>query len=125
MEHGMVIFAKDVARVASFYSEVLSLEAVEEAASHVRLVGRGCELVVHAIPKAIRDEIEISDPPRLRRETPFKPAFVVDDLSAVRRAAEATGGGLHPAKGAWSIRGATVLDGWDPEGNLVQFKQPE
>ncbi len=28
-----------------------------------------------------------------------------------------------PAAGAWHFRGATVLDGHDPEGNVVQFKQ--
>ncbi len=125
MENGMVIFAKDVARVAAFYAQVLTLEAVEEEVSHIRLVGRACELVVHAIPEAIREGIEISDPPRLRGETPFKPVYVVADLDAVRQGAEATGGGLHPAESAWSFRGATVLDGWDPEGNVVQFKQPD
>jgi hypothetical protein len=26
-------------------------------------------------------------------------------------------------KQAWRIRGYVVLDGWDPEGNVVQFKQ--
>jgi hypothetical protein len=23
----------------------------------------------------------------------------------------------------WRIRGFIVLDGWDPEGNVIQFKQ--
>jgi hypothetical protein len=26
---------------------------------------------------------------------------------------------------AWRFRGHIVLDGWDPEGNVVQFKQAE
>jgi hypothetical protein len=26
-------------------------------------------------------------------------------------------------KQAWRFRGFVVLDGWDPEGNVVQFKQ--
>ena len=54
---------------------------------------------------------------------PFKPAFFVESLEAVRSVAEATGGYLKPLEGAWHFRGATVLDGWDPEGNVVQFKQ--
>jgi hypothetical protein len=41
----------------------------------------------------------------------------------VRRAVEATGGYLEPESAAWHFRGHTVLDGWDPEGNIVQFKQ--
>ena len=28
-------------------------------------------------------------------------------------------------EGAWRFRGCVVLDGWDPEGNVIQFKQPE
>ena len=36
-----------------------------------------------------------------------------------------SGGFLKPAEAAWRIRGMLVLDGCDPEGNVVQFKQPE
>jgi catechol-2,3-dioxygenase len=41
----------------------------------------------------------------------------------VREVAEWTGGYLKPLEGAWHFRGCVVLDGWDPEGNVVQFKQ--
>ncbi len=69
-------------------------------------------------------QITITKPPSVREDTPLKPAFVVKDLEVVRAAALATGGHLKPLDAAWQIRGATVLDGWDPEGNVVQFKQP-
>ena len=49
--------------------------------------------------------------------------FVVDDLEIVRAAAKANGGYLKPIKQAWRIRGFIVLDGSDPEGNVIQFKQ--
>jgi hypothetical protein len=97
--------------------------AAEEESSHDLLRGPGIELVVHAIPRRQSSEITITRPPRVREETPFKPAFLVPDLEAVRTAAKATGGFLKPSEAAWHIRGATVLDGWDPEGNVVQFKQ--
>lgn len=42
----------------------------------------------------------------------------------VRVARSTPGGHLKPAAGAWRFRGHVVLDGWDPEGNIVQFKQP-
>jgi hypothetical protein len=58
-------------------------------------------------------------------ETPLKPTFVVASLADVRRAAQATGGYLKPDDGAWRFRGRVVLDGWDPEGNIVQFKRAE
>jgi hypothetical protein len=38
-------------------------------------------------------------------------------------AAVKTGGFLKPREQACDIRGCVVLDGHDPEGNVVQFKQ--
>jgi predicted enzyme related to lactoylglutathione lyase len=120
----LVIFAKDVPRVAAFYEQTLGLAAVEYERSHRLLQGPGLELVIHAIPAAIAKTIHIATPPALREDTPLKPAFRVPDLEAVRAAALATGGSLKPPKKAWQIRGETVLDGCDPEGNVVQFKGP-
>lgn len=119
----LVVFAKNKKRISAFYRQTLGLAAVEEASSHDLLQGPGMEIVIHAIPRQYAAGIKITRPPRVRDETPFKPAFVVPDLEAVRRAARATGGLLKPREFAWQIRGATVLDGWDPEGNVVQFKQ--
>lgn len=120
---GLVIFAKNLSTVSAFYQQTLGLALIEAEASHHLLAGSGLELVIHAIPPAYAAEIEISQPPQLREDTPLKPAFWVADLAAVRLAAEACGGGLNPASKTWQIRGAAVLDGWDPEGNVVQFKQ--
>ena len=122
-KHSLVVFAKNKKRVSAFYRATLGLAALEEAPSHDVLQGRGIELVIHAIPRKIAATITISQPPRVREDTPLKPAFVVKDLEAVRAAALATGGHLKPVEAAWLIRGATVLDGHDPEGNVVQFKQ--
>ena len=118
----LVVYAKDVRRVAAFYQRVLQLTLAEEAPSHVLLEGAGQEIVVHAIPDAIAADIVIASPPRPREETPLKPSFVVADLAAAREAALATGGHLAPAETAWRWRGALVIEGWDPEGNRVQFK---
>ena len=109
--------------MSAFYRLALGLEAVESEKSHDLLKGSGVELVVHAIPDRIAAGIAISEPPMVRETAVFKPAFVVADLEAVRQIAEQAGGGLKPKEASWSIRRATVLDGWDPEGNVVQFKQ--
>lgn len=119
----LVVFAKHKARVSAFYQRTLGLVATESEASHDLLQGPGVEVVVHAIPRRYSAGITISKPPVLREDTPFKPAFVVKNLEAVRVAALATGGNLKPLEGAWHFRGMTVLDGHDPEGNIVQFKQ--
>jgi predicted enzyme related to lactoylglutathione lyase len=125
VRQSLVVFAKNKKRVSAFYRQTLGLVATEEQASHDVLHGPGIELVIHAIPRKIAATITLTTPPSVREDTPLKPAFVVKDLEAVRKAAAATGGFLKPADAAWDIRGHTVLDGHDPEGNVVQFKQPQ
>jgi hypothetical protein len=120
---GLVVFAKSVPQVAAYYRATLCLNTVEDETSHVLLQGQGVELVIHAIPKGIAAQIHITQPPEQREDTALKPTFTVASLEAVRTATEATGGWLKPLAKAWQIRGATVLDGCDPEGNVVQFKQ--
>ena len=120
---GLVIFAKNKELVSSFYQQALGLKLEESDKTHELLVGQGHEVVVHAISKAYANSIEIASPPVPRDETPMKPTFVVEDLEVVSSAAKSTGGFLKPLKQAWKFRGFVVLDGWDPEGNIVQFKQ--
>jgi predicted enzyme related to lactoylglutathione lyase len=124
-QQGVVVFAKNKKKVSAFYQKTLELEVRESESSHDLLQGRGYEVVVHSIPRKYASGITIAKPPQPRDETPFKPTFVVASLAAVRHAVEKTGGFLKPASAAWHIRGHVVLDGWDPEGNIVQFKSPE
>jgi predicted enzyme related to lactoylglutathione lyase len=122
---GMCIFAKNIEAVSAFYQQTLDLKIQESDKTHYLLVGKGQEVVVHAISKAYADSIQIETPPVPRDDTAIKPTFVVKDLAVVREAVEKTGGFLKPLKQAWRFRGFIVLDGWDPEGNIVQFKQPD
>ena len=120
---GLVVFAKSVKKLSAFYVRTLGLEVLESARSHQLLCGNGYEVVVHAIPTKIAREITIAKPPVLREDSAMKPSFVVPDLQALRLAVVATGGWLKPEELAWTIRGHKVLDGCDPEGNILQFKQ--
>jgi predicted enzyme related to lactoylglutathione lyase len=122
-QQGIVLFAKSKKRVSAFYQECLGLRAVESKPSHDLLRGDTYEIVVHAIPRKVAAGIVITAPPVARTQAIFKPTFVVRSLDKVRVAAEKTGGFLKPESGAWHFRGCTVLDGHDPEGNQVQFKQ--
>lgn len=124
-QQGLVVFAKNKKRVSEFYQQALNLEAIESETSHDLLRGHGYEVVIHSIPRKYAAEIKIAKPPEPREDTPFKPTFVVPSLVELRRAVEATGGLLKPAERAWHFRGHIVLDGWDPEGNIVQFKEAE
>jgi predicted enzyme related to lactoylglutathione lyase len=124
-QQGLVVYARNKYRVSAFYQQTLGLEVQESESSHDLLRGNGYEVVVHTIPPEHAADIMISEPPRPRDETPFKPTFVVASLAEVRRVAEATGGYLKPEAAAWRFCGHVVLDGWDPEGNIVQFRQAE
>jgi len=122
-QQGIVLFAKNKRRVSAFYQATLGLRVVESESSHDLLRGTTYEIVVHAIPRKIAAGIEITDPPAARERAAIKPTFVVKSLAKVRDAAEKNGGFLRPASEAWHFRGCSVLDGLDPEGNQVQFKQ--
>ena len=122
-QQGMVLFAKNKRRVSAFYQATLGLKAVESETSHDLLRGSTYEVVVHAIPRKIAAGIEITNPPTARERAAIKPTFVVESLEQVRTAAERTGGVLKPAAEAWRFRGCLILDGLDPEGNQVQFKE--
>lgn len=122
-QQGLVVFAKNKQRVSAFYQQTLGLKVIESESSHDLLRDESYEVVVHSIPRKYAATITIAKPPAPRDATPFKPTFVVGSLQRVRITAEATGGYLKPEASAWHFRGHVVLDGWDPEGNIVQFKQ--
>jgi len=124
-QQGCVVFAKSKKRVSAFYQRTLDLAVEESESSHDLLRGNGYEIVIHSIRRKYAAAIKIAKPVEPRDDTPFKPTFVVSNLEAVRVAAAKTGGYLKPMERAWRFRGCIVLDGWDPEGNIVQFKQPE
>ena len=124
-QQGLVVFAKNKKRVSAFYQQTLGMEVVESDTSHDLLRGNGYEVVIHSIPRKYAASIIITKPPEPREDSPFKPTFVVHSLAATRLAVEATGGYLKPDEKTWHFRGHAVLDGWDPEGNIVQFKEAE
>jgi len=121
----LCVFAKNVKQVSLFYQQALGLKVQVSDKTHDLLVGQSHEVVVHAISKAYAQSIEIESPPKPRDDVALKPTFVVDNLEVVRTAAKANGGYLKPIKQAWHIRGYIVLDGCDPEGNVIQFKQAD
>ncbi len=120
---GAVIFAKDLTRVARFYQGIAALCVVHVEQDHVVLESKHMELVIHAIPQRIAEEIIIADPPELRAETPIKLFFPVASLDDARSKAPALGGALGAKSKEWEDRGFLACDGNDPEGNVVQFRE--
>ena len=120
---GVAIYACDVARLCDFYVTVLGLTVVERDDGYAVLAGAAGEVSVVAIPKEIAQGIVITAPPQLREETPVKPVFVVADLAVAATRAAAAGGGSKEPSAAWTFRGLRRLDGWDPEGNVIQLAE--
>ena len=120
---GGVLFAKNLDRVATFYSVVLGLTEAHRDDDHVLLESRGFQLVVHRITVSGAAAGDVTTPPARRRTAAFKPVFFVPSISRLRAVAETHGGVLEPADQEWSFNGATVCDGLDPEGNIIQFRE--
>ena len=121
---GAIVYAKDLQRLAQFYAAVADLEIVHEVADHVVLESETHELVVVAIPAATAARIVITSPPQRRENTAFKLSFAVPSLAEAREAAKAAGGELNPPAKEWSFQGMRVCDGCDPEGNMIQLREP-
>ena len=121
---GAIVYAKDIQRLARFYAAVADLEIVHEVADHVVLESETHELVIVAIPAATAARIVIATPPVRRENTAFKLSFLVDSLADARSAAREAGGDLNPPEKEWDFQGLRVCDGCDPEGNMIQLREP-
>lgn len=121
---GAVLFARNLATTARFYEHTLRARVEHADEHHVVLATGPMQLVVHAIPAHIARHIVVQAPPALREDTAIKLVFVVDSLAAVRARAAALGGGLAPPEREWAAPGFRACDGWDPEGNVIQCREP-
>lgn len=121
----LVIYAKDIAEVATFYERTLCLSTLEFEPGFVIVGNSIVEIAVVQMPEAIAKDVHISVPPYVREETPLKLSFLVNDLEHVHAEAVATGGDTKPIENAWRWRGQLHLDGHDPEGNVVQFRKAD
>jgi predicted enzyme related to lactoylglutathione lyase len=122
---GAVLYAKNLALVQAFYQAVLDLSLEHAESDHVVLASRAFQLVILKIPDRIASTIEIETPPKRRTETPIKLVFEVGSISATREIAHLHGGELLPPDREWNFQGHRVCDGIDPEGNVLQFRQPQ
>jgi predicted enzyme related to lactoylglutathione lyase len=121
---GAVLFAKDVPRVAAFYEGVAGLVVIRVESDHRVLAGEGLELVVHALPAAIAAAVHVDSPPQPRDEAALKLSLPVASLAAARSKAERLGGAVGSRDAEWQGPGYRACDGHDPEGNVVQFREP-
>ncbi|MCO8168810.1 hypothetical protein NJC40_13635 [Pseudomonas sp. 21LCFQ02] len=65
----------------------------------------------------------IDSPPKLRTDLQLKLVLPVASLALVRQQASELGGGLNPLDQQWQARNFSACDGFDPEGNVLQFRE--
>lgn len=122
---GVMVYAKDVERLALFYRAVLQLELnpdeSEPEHGYLVLEARGSQLIIHAIPAAYADEIKIQTPPVVREECALKFFFTVHDLKHAGDVAAELGGSVDQ-----QVCGSArywYCNALDPEGNVFQLRQ--
>lgn len=119
-----VVFAKDVAALAQFYGALADMVEIYADADHRVLDQDSFQLVVHGIPPHIAQQIQITQPPQRREDTPIKLCLPVARIDAARREAAQRGGLVDPPAQEWAARGFRACDGMDPEGNVFQVREP-
>lgn len=120
---GALVYAKDMARLASFYRQMLGATTLHEDAEHAVLQSPDVQLVIHAIPAHIASSISVESPPEPREEQAIKLFFTVPSISWARATARAGGGEVHGQ--LWSGPGFTACNAIDPEGNIFQVREAE
>jgi predicted enzyme related to lactoylglutathione lyase len=122
---GLLIFAKDINKLASFYTELLDAEITNRDDGYITLYQGGVEIIVHALPPQISDTIKLSVPPEVREESAIKPIFVVKSIEQCRQAAKQNGGSINGPDKEFEFLGYRYCDGVDAEGNVIQLREPQ
>ena len=111
---GVVVYARDLDRLARFYEHVAGMRRLHADADRIVLASDDADLVVHTPPAPMAP----GNAPRLAAA--FKPFFTVADLDLTLEGIDASGGVVLP--GRWSGAGFTVCNVGDPEGNILQLR---
>jgi predicted enzyme related to lactoylglutathione lyase len=121
--NSLILFAVNPDRLASFYSNLLSLEIQRHEAASLSMEGGGASLLFLQIPAEIARDIPVQTPPMAREESAIKPAFDVMNLARAIEAVTAGGGVITPRN--FISAGSVCLDVLDPEGNVIQLRCPQ
>ncbi|MBY0274338.1 hypothetical protein K2Z84_03280 [Candidatus Binatia bacterium] len=118
---GVLIYAKDLARVSTFYERVLDARVLHADHEHRVIESPDAQLVIHAIPPPYVDEVVVATPPEPRLAQAIKPFFTVRSLAVAERVAEECGGLVHGP--VWPGPGFRARNVCDPEGNILHLRE--
>ena len=117
----IIIFAKDMEKMASCYGSVIGLPRVEtpdDSSDFISFDAGAVHLALHRIPEDYARGFEITDPPIARESTPMKVAFRVENVHQTRRELQSRGATFGPVREFGALR---LCDGADPEANIFQL----
>jgi catechol 2,3-dioxygenase-like lactoylglutathione lyase family enzyme len=120
----VVLFVNDVPRVRTFYARLFGMSLEHDAEDHAVLEVAGVQLVVHGFPPHVREQWPVATPPVVREDSYHKFCLPVGSIAEARLLAATLGGYIKPASEEWSARGFRACDGHDPEGNVIQVREP-
>ena len=118
---GVVIYAKGLDALAQFYTLALGLSCVHETADLRVLGGADWQIVLHAIPPAIAQRMEITRPPQRRENVALKFFATVPSLAQASEQVQRLGGEMWGER--WQGASFTVCNATDPEGNVFQLRE--
>lgn len=120
----IVVYARNLAMMAAFYRGVFGLGVGDSGSDYVVLASGATQLTIVQIPESIASSIHLTDPPRRRTEAAVKPVLEVASLDAARGAAAQLGGIVDDPALEWTFGRHRICNAQDPEGNVVQLRQP-
>lgn len=118
---GVLIYAKNLPLVSSFYEQVLGATVLHADAEHRVLQSPDAQLIIHAIPEQYSSSIVIEVPPVPREEQAIKPFFTVASLAAAERLTEQYGGRVWGP--VWPGPSGQARNVCDPEGNIIHLRE--
>ena len=110
---GVMLFVKDLERMAAFYTEVLGMKVIADTRleTWVEFESSGSRFSLHAIPADIASGVTIEAPPVPRERSVTKLTFEVADVEGTLARIEAMG--LPLLRRPWG-----GVEASDPEGNV-------
>jgi hypothetical protein len=118
----IAIYSSNMKLLAEFYKEALDLKVVESGDGYTCLGKMGIEVNILEMNTKPGKEIKVEEEFQIREETPIKCSFLVSSFEQVKMAIKKYGGNIKDEREAWEWRGTLHLDGYDPEGNVVQYR---
>ncbi len=106
---GVLIYAKQLDKVSSFYEQVLGARVLHADSEHRVLQSADVQLIIHAIPPQFAGQITIAVPPVPREEQATKPFFTVESLATAERIAEECGGKVWGHCGPGPVYGRAMF----------------